>query len=246
MSGAGTPGSGDGEQTLDVLAGEYVLGLLDAAAARTVEGRARHDAALAAAIAHWQSRFDPLADLAAPAAPSHALWSRIAADLVPAPAAAAPVLTLHKPPAAPMPRPSAWRGAALASMALAAGLAAFIVWSRLSGTPAAPFPLAVALLAAPGSAAATLRAQVTAAGTITVVPLQHLQVAAGHRLGFWAWPATEKQPVLLGMMPASGGQMRFPYPAREGTPVMVTLEGDAPPAHPGPTLYLGLLVAGPA
>jgi hypothetical protein len=86
---------------------------------------------------------------------------------------------------------------------------------------------------------------VTQAGTITVVPLQRLDVPANHRLGFWAWPATEKAPILLGMIAPDGGQLRFPFAAKDGTPVMVTLEPDAAPpgGKPGPTLYLGLLVA---
>jgi anti-sigma-K factor RskA len=220
----------------DILAGEYVLGLLEAAF--SVEQRARAEPALAAAIARWQTNLDPLADLAPPVPPSDLLWQRIAKDL-PRPAKAAP----------PPPPPSnAWRGIALASLALAAGLAAFIIWTNTTRQAVAPWPRAVALLSAPGSAEATLRAQVTGAGTITVVPLRHLDVGAGRQLGFWAWPASEKAPVLLGMMSPAGGQLRFPYPPREGTPVMVTSEpaGAQPHNSPGPTLFLGLLVANPA
>jgi anti-sigma-K factor RskA len=243
MSGAAPRNSGE-DDGVDVLAGEYVLGLLDAEAARAVELRARTNTDLAAAIARWQSQFDPLSDVPAPVAPSDALWRRIETGIRPAPQMApnampAPVVMQARP------RPGAWRATALASMALAAGLAAFIVWSGRVAPAPAPWPRAVALLSAPGSASAALRAQITGEGTITVVPLQHLGVAADQRLGFWAWPASEKAPVLLGMMPAQGGQMRFPYPPREGTPIMVTLEkaGTAPITKPGPTLYLGLLVA---
>jgi anti-sigma-K factor RskA len=249
MSGARMPGEGpgNGEGTIEVLAGEYVLGLLDDAAARAVEERARREPGMAAAIAAWQARFDPLADLPAPLAPSEALWPRIAAGLNPTrDHQVAPVLPLPRTEAPmPPPRPGPWRGIALASLALAAGLAAFIIWSGPRDEPAAPWPRATALLSVPGSAAASLRAQVTQAGTITVVPLQRLDVPANHRLGFWAWPATEKAPILLGMIAPDGGQLRFPFAAKDGTPVMVTLEPDAAPpgGKPGPTLYLGLLVA---
>jgi anti-sigma-K factor RskA len=241
MSGAVFRGDGE-DDGVDVLAGEYVLGLLDAEAARAVELRAGHNADLAAAIARWQTQFDPLSDVPAPAAPSDALWQRIETGIRTPQAPAAPSI-MH----VPQTRPTAWRAVALASMALAAGLAAFIVWSgRLAPAPVT-WPRAEALLSVPGSATASLRAQITSAGTMTVVPLQHLTVAADHRLGFWAWPATEKAPVLLGLMSPDGGQMRFPYAAKEGTPVMVTLEksGTAPLSTPGPTLYLGLLVANP-
>lgn len=54
----------------DILAGEYVLGLLDAEAALSVEQRARAEPGLAAAIARWQTNLDPLADLAPPVRPA--------------------------------------------------------------------------------------------------------------------------------------------------------------------------------
>jgi anti-sigma-K factor RskA len=219
----------------DILAGEYVLGLFDADAAFSVEQRARAEPALAEAIARWQNNLDPLADLAPPVPPSDLLWRRIANDL-PKPAAASP------------PPTKTWRSVALACMALAASLAAFIVWTNTTRPTAAPWPRAVALLAAPASTEATLRAQITAAGTITIVPLRHLEASAGRQLGFWAWPASEKAPVLLGIISPAGGQLNFPYPAREGTPVMVTSEPSGTALHksPGPTLFLGLLVANPA
>jgi hypothetical protein len=129
-------------------------------------------------------------------------------------------------------------------MAVAAGLVIFILQAP-PAPPPAPWSQAASLLTAPGSVAPALRAQVTSAGNITVVPLQHLEVKPGGALGFWAWPATEKAPVFLGMIAPAGGQLRFPFPAREGTPVMVTLEhaGATRVTTPGPTLYLGLLVA---
>jgi anti-sigma-K factor RskA len=229
---SGTPTPDEGGTGWDVIAGEYVLGLLDEAAAETLRQRARTTPALAASIAAWEQRLDPLADVAEPAAPSDALWKSISAGIRP------------KPAPAPVARHSPWRGVAIASMALAAGLAAFIVYSADQPAPS-PWAQAVSLLSVPGTAAPALRAQVTRAGLITVVPLKHLEVAAGQALGFWAWPASEKAPVFLGMISPDGGQLRFPFPAREGTPVMVTLEhaGATCVSAPGPTLYLGLLVA---
>jgi anti-sigma-K factor RskA len=244
MSGPAPRENGE-DYGVDVLAGEYVLGLLDTAAARAVEQRARIDPAMAAAIAAWQDRFEPLADLVAPLPPDEATWPRIAAGLH-------AVTVAHiSPPVSLGPLPTAgpsgsWRAAALASMALAACLAAFIAWPRRMTPEAGPWARAMALLSAPGSATASLRVQVTRAGMITVVPLQHLEVAADRRLGFWAWPAGEKAPVLLGLISPDGGQLPYPFAPREGTPVMVTLEKPdvRPGAAPGPTLYLGLLVAG--
>ena len=73
-------------EELHILAGEYVLGALDAAEMRAVRGRARTDAALAAAIAAWERRLAPLAGVVAPQAPPPALWDRL--DALAPPAAA--------------------------------------------------------------------------------------------------------------------------------------------------------------
>jgi anti-sigma-K factor RskA len=227
MSGA------ENETERAVLAGEYVLGLLDDSAARAVETRAASDPELAREIAAWRDKLDPLADLAPPVPPSDLLWRRIEADL-PASAAAA---------AAPRAGPGAWRAVAVASLALAAGLAAF-VWRGTALAPQPPWAKAIALLSAPGTVNATLRAQVTSAGTITVVPLSQVAGSAGHHLGFWAWPKGRPAPVLLGTLPPEGGQLAFPFAVEDGTPVMVTSEPDgAGGAAPGPTLFIGLLVA---
>lgn len=69
------------------LAGEYVLGSLNARDAAAVSA----DPALREAVQGWEALLAPLQDLAAPEAPPPELWARIAAALErPAPAAAAP------------------------------------------------------------------------------------------------------------------------------------------------------------
>jgi len=218
-----------------VLAGEYVLGLLDAEAAQAVKRLAATDPAMAAEIAKWRAKLEPLSDLPTPAAPRDALWGRIEASL-PKPVAPTP------PPAVPPPAANSnvWRPLALASLAAVAALVT-IVWIDWQA-PHAPWARAVAMLAAPGSVQAGLRAQITPEGTITVVPLLQVQVAAGEKLGFWAWPKGSPAPVLLGLIKPDGGQLPYPYKVQDGTPVMVTREPAAGPgATPGPTLYLGLL-----
>jgi hypothetical protein len=50
------------EDDVDVLAGEYVLGSLDATERRLVEARRRTDASLDAAIVAWERRLGPLND----------------------------------------------------------------------------------------------------------------------------------------------------------------------------------------
>jgi anti-sigma-K factor RskA len=220
-------GAGETDDPHDTQAGEYVLGVLDEAAAREVERRAAADPQLAAAIAAWRNRLEPLADLPAPAAPSDLLWRRIAADL---------------PNRAPARTPrNFWRPVALLSLAAACCLA-FFVWRDLPPAAPAPWARAVALLAPPGGVAAALRVQVLSDGTLTIVPIHKLSLPDGRRLGFWAWPKTAKAPVLLGMLPPDGGQVRYPFAVQDATPVMVTAEpASGPIRSPGPTLFLGLL-----
>lgn len=229
---SGTAPQDDGQDSNAVLAGEFVLGLLSVEEQARVEILARQDKALAAAIAQWQARLDPLSDLPEPMPASPELWARIEASLAPQ-AAAAPS------PARKPANDNFWRALALAGMAAAAVLAAFI-WQ--APPKPEPWAQAVALLTAPGSIEAGLRAQVTRGGTITVVPLHAVTLAQGRKLGFWAWPKGQPAPVLLGMITPSGGQLRFPFPVQDATPVMVTDEPpEGPGAKPGATLFIGLL-----
>jgi anti-sigma-K factor RskA len=222
-----------------ILAGEYVLGLLTEAQAAALLQKAATDPALAQAIVYWQARLDPLADTLAPVPPSNRLWARIAAD-TDRPAAVAETLS-------PSAANDAWRPLAIASLLLAACLAAFIGWSQFLAPRNAPAPTfrAEALLTAPGSVLASIRVQILRSGEIVVVPLQKLDIDPAQQMDLWAWPREAKAPVLLGAVAADGGTRPFPYPARDGTPVMITREtaGAGAPAAPGPTLYAGLLVA---
>ncbi len=224
-----------------MLAGEFVLGLLDAQAAADVQRAAESDPALAAAIAYWQARLDPMLDALPDVPPTAQLWARIAADMhTPA---AVPVAHMVKP--APPPA-SFWRPLAIGSLALAACLAGLLVWPIKFRQAAAPRLPAVALLAAPGSLVPSARLQVFASGEVVVVPLAKLPVAQGRQMDLWAWPREAPAPVLLGRLAQDGGTLPYRFPAREGTPVMITSEpqGDGTPSTPGPTLYAGLLTSG--
>ena len=53
----------DGDE-IDALAGQYVLGTLDADERRAADARLVSDTAFRAAVAAWQSRLQPLADAA--------------------------------------------------------------------------------------------------------------------------------------------------------------------------------------
>jgi anti-sigma-K factor RskA len=216
----------------DLLAAEYVLGTLDVATARQVGARAESDPVLRAAITAWEERLLPLADLAAPVPPPDTLWQRlsasIGADANPAPA---PALTRA------WRNVVVWRCAAAAGLALAAGLAAFIV---LRPPPAQP----VAALVPFGTAGAAYMAQVEPGGGVRIVALRPVAVAQGKDLELWALPAGATLPIPLGVMPAGGRELASLGVPILGTQLMISLEprGGSPTGLPtGPVLYAGTL-----
>ena len=121
MSG---PEPGD-DADRDLLAAEYLLGLLDPASAEVVARQVSSDPALAQAVDRWSVRLDPLSGLATPMQPTGALWDRIARD-VEQPAPAPPSLAAVRPR---LDTARGWRVAAFAGFALAACLAIFAVLS---------------------------------------------------------------------------------------------------------------------
>jgi anti-sigma-K factor RskA len=140
-------------EELHMLAGEYVLCVLDSDEMRAVDRQASSDPQLTRAIAGWEQRLAPMLTAVDKVAPPAALWARIqqSASLAPAEAPRArPALrlasTTAQPPAAAWPRPVAstrawpWKTATGASLALAAGLAAFLLMPSLSGRPDRPMP----------------------------------------------------------------------------------------------------------
>ena len=161
-------------EELRMLAGEYVLGVLAGDQKRAVDQRVSRDPWLADEIAGWERQLSPMLSAVAEAAPPATLWARIALakSLAPKPLAQgardagkppprlalvpstlAPALSdgAGRPPVAPR-RVWPWKMATSASMALAAGLAAFVLVPSLSHRQTAPMPAArgIALVAVLG------------------------------------------------------------------------------------------------
>src|SRR5437763_152354 len=63
----------------NLVAGEYVLGVLDASGRRAVAQRLESDAGLARDVAFWEEKLGGLADSVRPVSPPEAMWSRIEA-----------------------------------------------------------------------------------------------------------------------------------------------------------------------
>ena len=150
---------------LYVLAGEFVLGALEAGEMRAVRRQAMVDPALAAAIAGWERRLAPMIGVLTPIRPPDALWDRIADAIAPipdeadAPVTAAPSRIAPPPARSPdrepliplraqlerLPPPRRrrrvwpWQIATAGSLALAAGVAAVVLMPTLAlRTPLRP------------------------------------------------------------------------------------------------------------
>lgn len=124
----------DGEPpSADILAGEYVLGVLDAARRAEVERRIASDLGFGRLVTQWENRLAPMLEsLGTEAVPAH-LWPRIRTSLGwPSAATASPRL---------WQRTGFWQG----MTALAAALALVAVFSRRELEPAAPVSTPVAV-----------------------------------------------------------------------------------------------------
>lgn len=226
MSDAAGPGGDPGEEQ-DLLAAEYVLGVLDAAAAREVERRAEAEPALEAAIRAWEERLTPLALSVPPVPPPPALWERIAAGL-PRPASSGLGRAWRSLPL--------WRGISVAALAAAAALAGL----ALLPPPAGPDYVAAL---GPRGTTAPFVAEAQPGGALVVRAVAPVTVAPGRDLELWALAPGATRPVPLGVLPPNGARLTAPPPA-PGTQLLVSLEprGGSPTGLPtGPVLYAGTL-----
>jgi anti-sigma-K factor RskA len=120
---------------IDVLAGEYVLGTLDAEERAAANARRRRDPALNAAIEAWEHRLAPLAETVPSVAPPEKVRVRVEEALakIPAAQASASVVALER-------QVQGWRRVALAASALAACLlVAIVVRERSRPEPASSY-----------------------------------------------------------------------------------------------------------
>jgi anti-sigma-K factor RskA len=204
----------------DILAAEYVLGVLEADARATVETRMARDPAFADAVARWQDRLSPLDAAYAPVDPPAALKSRIAARLFPEP-----------------PRRRFGWFAALAGGAVAAALlAGVLVWQ---GPPAPALQAGLQAEGAPVAFAARLDGAV-----LTVTRSAGAAAPAGQDYQLWRIGA-DGVPQSLGLL--RGAETRLPGDGlAAGLVLAVSVEpaGGAPgPLPTGPVILTAALQA---
>jgi anti-sigma-K factor RskA len=182
-----------------VLAGEYVLGLMDPLQMRQMEAQAAQDPNLAMEIAFWEDRLTPLTSLVAPVQPPAVLWSRLA--LATGIGGAAGASTPRRG------NSRAWQGATAAALAIAACFAYLAFLPR----PANPDLNGGQFVAALGPLTGSVPyiAQTRTDGSIAITHLAGARPAAsGRAFELWALPKGATRPVSLGVLPPGGTVVR--------------------------------------
>lgn len=221
----------------DVLAAEYVLGVLDADARRRAEQLLREHPGFARAVAAWEERLGPLADAVEPVRPSEHVWARIEAQTRPRDAAR----TTRQEAGSDF-----WRWLSYGSMALAAAsLAAAIFFAY----PRGPTPVQVAALSSQDGRAHFTAVIDVAGSEATLVPLS-AWTAPGRVPELWLVPAGGA-PVSLGVFdPSQTRRIAVPRAVIEaigaGMTLAVSVEppGGSPTGQPtGPVIATGTVQA---
>ncbi len=223
----------DAPDELSVLAGEYVLGMLDENEAASVRRRAEIDPILARAIGDWESRFAPLAELVPPVAAPPMIWDRIERSLD---AAQSPA-----PPTGYRPEPRGtrfWRATTAAALALAA------VFAAIAYLPRNEAPPRLAALGVAGAPAPAFIAEARGDGYVTLTSVSPAPVPTGRDLELWLLPKGATTVTSLGLLLATGRRLAVPGLA-DGAQLLVSLEpqGGSPTGQPtGAVLYGGTLI----
>jgi anti-sigma-K factor RskA len=219
-----------------LLAGEYVLGVLDGAERDALERRAVREPKLREHIAYWQDRFADFDSGVTPKDVPPALWSKIEAQLGgKAIAQAGPSLSERI-----WESLGFWRGASFAG-ALASLLLAVSV-GLLAGR-ATPQPQIVAVMLTPDGVPGAI-AEIHYNGSINVIPIHDFDVPPGKTLQVWTLFDKAKGPISVGLIERTRQALfhRADLPAAQQQLYEITLEqeGGSPTGKPtGPVLVKG-------
>lgn len=223
----------------DVLAGEYVLGVLDAATRRNVERRVAAEPDFAARVAHWQEEFSALDAAYGPEPPPSLLFERIERRLFGQERVSA------EPESGLWQSLVFWRGLALASLLVVAGLVALTLggYGLRSDEEG---PALVAALEAEGAAMDLVASYDAATGAITITPAA-LGQPEPRSLELWLIEGDDSAPISLGLIPPTGRGALVVDPElrprlSEGAVLAISIEpeGGSPTGAPtGPVVAAG-------
>jgi anti-sigma-K factor RskA len=225
---------------IDTLAGEYVLGTLDASERASVAARRQREPALDEAIAAWEARLAPLMDEIAPVAPPDHLLDSIMSR-IDGVAGSNEIALLRR-------RLRNWRIAAVGASAIAASLMLLVTTRTLA--PSRPGENFVAMLQHDAASPAFIVSVDVAARTLTIRPVAATP-QTGRSYELWLVNARLRAPRSLGVVQnaaftvASSRLTGLPGNIVRNSTLAVTLEplGGSPSGLPtGPILYSGTLV----
>ncbi|RSZ43989.1 MULTISPECIES: anti-sigma factor [unclassified Variovorax] len=240
----GNPTTTTGDEGIDALAGEYVLGTLSAGARAAVEARMRDEPALRDAVQAWEARLLPLTVLSLPEEPSPTLWPRIERSLGSVAGPEEKKATSARPSTFPgwWNDLRLWRGLAAGGFAAAALMVAVLVTRPL------PTPQYMVVLVAPQDKSPGWVIQTSSSRQLSLVPLGTFEVPPQKTLQFWTKADQWRGPVSLGLV-KQGQALRIPIdklpPLEPNQLFELTLEPEngSPIDRPtGPIQFIGRAV----
>jgi anti-sigma-K factor RskA len=214
---------------LHVLAGEYVLGVLDEPDASEVAAALATNTDLRRAVTFWEEQLHPLSELASPALPPAGTWEAIEARIAKfAPRPAAPRFWENVVP---------WRWSTAGFAAAAAALALWILLMP------APEPSLVAVLHPPQQDQPSWIATAGRSGVV-VRAVTAATPPNDRAFELWAIAPGATRPRSLGVISPSG-ELRLaavPPDLRDGATLAISIEplGGSPTQQPtGPVVFVG-------
>lgn len=234
----------------DVLAGEYVLGLLDSEAAAEVAHALASDADLARRVTFWEEQLLPAVTALEPAAVDGAIWSRIERELSTRRHALEAVRRSRGNRRSALRRawasPAVWRVATALATAAAVLLAILPIPSGLpTDSPTRYFAILQGREAGGGESGPGWLIRIAENGAVQSVPLADVRPATGQSLQLWTLWDQARGPISLGVLPP-GGAARLPRERLEaignGQLFEITLEpaSGSPTGRPtGRVLFIG-------
>ncbi|HSN17116.1 MAG TPA: anti-sigma factor [Gammaproteobacteria bacterium] len=223
----------------ELLAGEYVLGLLRGAARRRFERLLMEDGRLRAEVTFWEERFTAWAMALAPVTPSAAVWRRIKKGVAASDRRAGAQRFRRLAPL--------WAGAIMASVVV---LVVGIYAGRSLVTPPAPASY-VAVMANPQVGPRWLISVNAKSGRVDMNALADNTPPPGKSYELWMLP-TKGKPVSMGLMNPTGHASETLGPqtiaalaGAKGLAISLEPAGGSPTGQPtGPVVYTANIVAG--
>ena len=217
----------------DLLAAEYVIGLLTLGDMRAVETEVIGSPALAASILAWQARLHPMTEAVPPVPPPAEVWQRLEATLG----------FVRAPKPAPQQLWRRWMTAPAFGGALVGAVCTVIIGGAVLGPKLiAPKQEVAALISLDGEKP-DYKVETTPDGIASVVTINP-NATDGSTLQLWTLDGGT--PVSLGLLPRKG-RYTIKKQLLPGAKLLISREpkGGSPAAGPtGPVIYQGNLIRG--